>query len=216
MCRRISGEIDVHVMLQRHFYPADFAVYIRLEPTGEALRHDMSHMYALKSSIEDLLGNRAWLELKETTSTTTWRRYVFKLLDAIELGVETTVLIKDEDWMQEVRSNLNHGRELARIAVTPEDAIAALSATLLRQVFLQLGSAPSRNTAASVPLKPRNWNFSGFRSVQYVQSPQQKEDLFLSKQRRAIGFEAQLDLRAEYRKGRSKLPYSAWCIARGV
>ena len=176
----------------------------------------MSHMYALKSSIEDLLGNRAWLELKETTSTTSWRRYVFKLLDAIELSVETTVLIKDEEWMQEVRFNLDHGRELTKIAKSPEAAIAALSATLLRQVFLQLGSAPSRKTAESVPLKPQNWDFSGFRSVQYVQSPRQKEDLFLSKQRRAIGFEAQLDLQAEHRQSHSKLPYSAWCAARGV
>ena len=187
-----------------------------LDPKGEALRHDMSHMYALKSSIEDLLGNRAWLELKETTSATTWRRYVLKLLDAIELSVETTVLIKDDEWMQDVRSNLKHGRELMRVAKSPEDVIAALSGTLLRQVFLQLGSAPSRKTAASVPLKSQNWNFSGFRSVQYVQSPQQKEDLFLSKQRRAIGFEAQLDLQSEYRRSRSKLPYSAWCVAREV
>lgn len=189
-------------------------MYISLDVTGEALHHDMSHMYALKSSIEDLLGNRAWLDLKETTSTTTWRRYVMKVLDAIELSVGTTVLIKDEEWMEAVCSNLDHGRELARLAQTPEDAIAALSATLLRQVFLQLGSSPSRKTATSVPLKPQNWNFSGFRSVQYVQSPQQKEDLFLSKQRRAIGFEAQLDLQAEYQQSRSKIPYSEWCVAR--
>jgi len=171
-------------------------------------------MYALKSAIEDLLGNRAWVELKETTSTTTWRRYVLKLFDAIELSVGTTVLIKDEAWSQEVRANLDHGRELTRIAESPEDAIAALSATLLRQVFLQLGSAPSRKTASAVPLKPQHWDFSGFRSVQYVQSPRQKEDLFLSNQRRAIGFEAQIDLQAEYRQSASKLPYSAWYAAR--
>jgi hypothetical protein len=173
-------------------------------------------MYALKSSIEDLLGNRAWLELKETTSATTWRRYVLKLLDAVELSVETTVLIKDEEWSQGIRANLEHGRELARIAKSPEDAISALSATLLRQVFLQLGSSPSRKMAKAVPLKPQNWDFSGFRSVQYVQSPKQKEDFFLSKQRRSIGFEAQLDLQAEYRQSASKLLYSVWCEARGA
>lgn len=180
------------------------------------MRHDMSHMYALKSSIEDILGNRAWLELKECTSTTTWRRYVLKLLDAIELSIETTVLIKDEEWGQEIRSNLDHGRELTRIAESPEDAIAALSATLLRQVFLQLGVAPSRKSVTTIPLKAQNWDFSGFRSVQYVQSPKQKEDLFLSKQRRAIGFEAQFVLQTEYRQCASKLPYSAWCAAHGV
>jgi len=30
MCERVSGDFDVHVMLQRHFYPAGFAVYITL------------------------------------------------------------------------------------------------------------------------------------------------------------------------------------------
>lgn len=183
---------------------------------GDTLLHDMSHMYALKSAVEDLLGNQAWLDLKETTSTATWRRYVLKLLDAIELSIETTVLVKDENWMQEVRSNLNHGRELARIAQSPEDAIAALSGTLLRQVFLQLGTAPNRQTVKAVPLKASHWDFSGFRSVQYVQTPQQKEDLFRSKQRRAIGLDAQIDLEAEYRKSGSKLLYSEWCATRAA
>ena len=176
--------------------------------------HDMSHMYALKSAIEDLLGNRAWLDLKETTSATTWRRYVLKLIDAIELSIEATIRIRDDDWIEQVRSNLEHGRELARIAKSPEDSIAALSATLLRQVFLQLGASPSRKTVASVPMKADHWCFDGFRSVQIVQSQQQREDVFRSRQRREIGFEAQFELEALYRRSRTKLPYSAWCTAR--
>ena len=170
-------------------------------------------MYALKSAIEDLLGNRAWLELKETTSAATWRRYVLKLFDAIELSVGTTIKIRDEDWIEQVRSNLQHGRELTRIAKSPEDAIAALSATLLRQVFLQLGASPSRKGSQSVPLQPQNWSFAGFRSVQIVQSLEQKEDLFRYKQRKVLGFDAQLDLEAKYRRSRTKLSYSAWCAA---
>ena len=176
----------------------------------------MSHMYALKSSIEDLLGKRAWLDLKETTSVATWRRYTLKLLDAIELSIRTTVLIKDEDWMLQIQSNLNHGRGLAKIAKSPEDAIAALSATLLRQVFLQLGHSPIRKAADSVSLKATNWDMSGFRSVQYVQTPEQKENQFCSRQRKEIGFENQFDLQAEYRNSGSKLPYSQWCNERGA
>ena len=180
------------------------------------MRHDMSHMYALKSSIEELLGRQAWYDLKETTSAATWRKYVLKLLDAIELSVETTVLIKDDDWTADVRSNIAHGRDLARIATTPEDTIAALSGTLLRQVFLQLGAAPFNRSSDTTPLKPARWDFSGFRSVQYVQSEKQREDLYLSKQRKAIGFEAQLDLQAEYRRSKTKQPYSDWCEKRGA
>jgi hypothetical protein len=49
-----------------------------------------------------------------------------------------------------------------------------------------------------------------------VQTPAQREALFLSKQRREIGFDAQFDLEAEYRRSKSKLPYSAWCAQRAL
>lgn len=173
--------------------------------------HDMSHMYALKSVIEDLLGSRAWYDLKETTSVATWRKYVFKLFDAIELSVKTTILIRDDDWMQEVQENIKHGRELGKIAKNTDDLIAALTATLLRQVFLQLGSCPSRKTVQSAPLKAQHWDFSGFRSVQIVQTPQQREMLLLSKQRRKIGAERQRDLEAEFRKSETTISYAEWC-----
>jgi hypothetical protein len=182
----------------------------------ERTRHDMSYMYALKSAIEEFLGRQAWYDLKETTSAAIWRKYVIKLLDAIELSVETTVEIKDDAWIKDIRSNLAHGRDLAKIAKTPEDAIAALSGTILRQVFLQLGAEPFSRSRDTTPLQPVHWDFSGFRSVQYVQSDKQREDLFLSKQRKAIGFEAQLDLQSEYRESKTKQSYSEWCAKRAV
>lgn len=178
------------------------------------MKHDLSHMYALKSAIEDLLGEAAWRDLKECTSLTTWRRYVLKIIDAIELSVKTNIHICDEDWMNQVASNLAHGRELARIAKDTDDLVAALTATLLRQVFLQLGHAPHRKTSRNVALKAENWRLDGFRTVQIVQTSDQREVLFMSKQRREIGFDAQFDLEAEYRRSRSKLPYSVWCAQR--
>jgi len=180
------------------------------------VHHDMSYMYALKSAIEDLLGNRAWLDLKESTSTTTWRRYGLKLLDAIALSIQSTIKVRDDEWIVEVHSNLEHSRELMRIAKTPEDVIDSLAAALLRQVFLQMGHAPSRKMADSVPLKPENWSFGGFRTVQVVQTSEQRENLFRFKQRKVLGFDAQFNLEAEYRASKSRLPYSQWCKERGA
>jgi hypothetical protein len=180
------------------------------------MKHDLSHMYALKSAIEDLLGEAAWRDLKECTSLATWRRYVLKLIDAIDLSIKTNIQICDDDWMSQVSDNLAHGKELARIAKDTDDLIAALTATLLKQVFLQLGQAPRRKTSRAVSLKAENWRLDGFRSVQIVQTPAQREVLFLSKQRRDIGFDAQFDLEAEYRRSKSKLPYSVWCAQRAL
>ena len=180
------------------------------------MRHDLSHMYALKSAVEDLLGRRAWLELKEATSLGTWRKYVYRLFDAIELSVATTIVIRDDDWAREVHENIEHGRELAKIAKDTDDLVSALSATLLRQVFLQLGTCPSRKTAEAVPLKADRWDLSGFRSVQIIQTPKQREAVFLSKQRRQVGTERQWDLQAEHRRSGSKLDYEAWCKEHGA
>jgi hypothetical protein len=178
------------------------------------MKHDLSHMYALKSAIEDLLGEAAWRDLKECTSLTTWRRYVLKIIDAIELSVKTNIQICDEDWMTRVASNLAHGRDLARIANDTDDLVAALTATLLEQVFLQLGHAPRRKGSRAVALKAESWRLDSFRTVQIVQTPAQREALFMSKQRREIGFDVQFDLETEYRRSGSKLPYSVWCAQR--
>ncbi|HSH72658.1 MAG TPA: hypothetical protein VK974_06345 [Methylophilaceae bacterium] len=178
------------------------------------MHHDLSHMYALKSAIEDLLGEAAWRDLKECTSTKTWRRYVLKLIDAIEISVATNIQICDEDWMSQVQDNLGHGRELARIAENTDDLISALTSTLLRQVFLQLGNIPRRKTVRTVTLKTENWRLDGFRTVQIVQTPAQRNALFMFKQRKKIGFDAQLDLEAEYRRSKSKLQYWEWCEQR--
>lgn len=178
------------------------------------MKHDMSHLYALKSAIEDLLGEAAWRDLKECTSLTTWRRYVLKIIDAIELSVKTNIQICDEDWMNQVASNLARGRDLAQIANDTDDLLAALTATLLKQVFLQLGHAPQRKTSRNVTLKAENWRLNDFRTVQIVQTPAQREVLFMSKQRREIGVNAQFDLKAEYRRSKSQLPYSVWCAHR--
>lgn len=178
------------------------------------MKHDLSHMYALKSAIENLLGEAAWRDLKECTSLAMWRRYVLKVIDAIELSVKTNIQICDQDWMNQVTNNLAHGRGLARIARDTDELVAALTATLLEQVFLQLGHAPRRKTSRTVTLKAENWRLDGFRTVQIVQTPAQREALFMSKQRREIGFDAQFDLEVEYKRSRSKLPYSVWCAQR--
>lgn len=78
------------------------------------LRHDISQNYALKAAIKQLLGNQAWLDLKETASITTWRKYVMKILDAIEVSIRESVQVRDKAWVIEVQQNLSHGRALAK------------------------------------------------------------------------------------------------------
>ena len=74
----------------------------------------MSQYYTLKAAIEQLLGHQAWLDLKECTSFTTWRTYIFKLIEAIRVSIHESVEIKDETWMIEVNKNLDHGKKMVK------------------------------------------------------------------------------------------------------
>jgi hypothetical protein len=179
------------------------------------LRHDIAQNYALKSAIQDLLGNQAWLDLKETTSVATWRRYIGKLLDAIEMSIHQSVDVRDEAWTSEVNENLSRGRELAKSAKSIEDLLSGFSATLLRQVFLQVGFLPKRSTVPAVSINRENWRLNLHRSAQYIQTPKQVEAAFWSQQQKRIGFDRQLELHNEHRGSGSKLSFSKWCRERG-
>jgi hypothetical protein len=72
-----------------------------------------------------------------------------------------------------------------------DELFGALSATLVEVVFLQLGRIPSNANVFSnsstkgaplelqrtIPLKPQYWTLRRFRSVQYVQTQEQRDNL---------------------------------------
>ena len=180
------------------------------------LQHDLSHRIAIKSAIEQLLGSEAWYELKETTSLAPWRRNVLKLLKAIRVSIDASVEIKDQLWTDAVNENLTRGEKGVRSSKDIDELLSSFEATLLRQVFLQIGMVPNRKGQPAVSLRKENWFLNSERSVQYVQSPAQLEAVFWGEQQRGIGFEKQMELRNEHRWSKSPLPYSVWCRARGA
>lgn len=181
-----------------------------------SLKHDLSHRIAIKSAIEQVLGRDSWYELKETTSLTPWRKNILKVLKAIRISIDTSIEIKDQAWTEAVNENLTGGAQKVRSSKDIDELLSSFEATLLRQVFLQIGMVPNREGQSSVSLRKENWRLDGLRTVQYVQSPAQVEANFWSEQQRRIGFEKQTELHNEHRGSKSKLSYSAWCRARGV
>ncbi|MBX3628140.1 MAG: hypothetical protein KF892_24230 [Rhizobacter sp.] len=178
------------------------------------LEHNLEHRYALKTALEQLLGRTAWYELKETTSLVSWRKHTLKAIKAIRIGVQENVKIRDEAWACEVETNLARGESAISESKDIDDLLASFTATLLRQVFLQLGACPDRRVLDRVALTKENWRLNGHRSVQYVQSREQLESVFWSKQQEEIGFEAQMKLHNEHRWSKSHLSYSEWCRQR--
>jgi hypothetical protein len=178
------------------------------------LQPDLSHRLMLKSAFEQLFGESAWYELKETTSLAAWKKHTLKALRAIRISIRATVHVCDEPWLDEVHENLSRGEERTKESKDIDELLSCLTATLLRQVFLQLGTLPDRRGSAAAPLDKAHWRLDAQRSVQYVQSHAQRENVFLWEQRRLIGFEAQLDLQAAYRRSKSELAFSAWCQQR--
>jgi hypothetical protein len=150
------------------------------KPTFEeiGLKHQMSQFYSLKATMEALFGQPMYMELKETTDLAVWRKTMKKLLDAVEVSVRHSVKIADPDWHQTIKRVLNHGRERVKGARTAADLFAGLTATLTEIVFTQIGFMPTRSQRSEmVPLKKEYWEMNNFRTVQYVQTPEQSDAL---------------------------------------
>ncbi len=137
-------------------------------------RHDISSLYFLKSTIEDLFGRKAWYEIKECTSITIWKKYCVKILCAISVAADSNVIVVDNAWHKELNGEINRGKEYISIAKEIDEVIAVLAATLTRVSFLQFGFIPQRKTMEKVTLHKQYWQLDKIRSVQYVQNDRQK------------------------------------------
>lgn len=178
------------------------------------LQHDISHRIAIKSALEEILGRDAWYELKESTSIAPWRRNVLKTLQAIRLSISASISIRDDEWAKQVEENLAQGEASVKSSENIDELLSSFEATLLRQVFLQIGLGLNFKGREGLSLRKENWKLDKFRSVQYVQSPHQIEAKFWGEQQARIGFQRQMELHNEHRQSKSKVPYPVWCKGR--
>ena len=169
--------------------------------------------FYLKSVMEETFGKRAWYDLKETTDERIWKKYFEKSLKSFEVAIKETVKIKDDEWLEGVLLNISDGIARIKQVTTFDEALSIFCATLLRQSYLQMGSIPRRRTTGSdkcVTLHGVNWKLDGFRSVQYVQSSEQRANLFLSKLQKEVGFEEEMRLFREYQDSGSACSFEKW------
>lgn len=143
---------------------------------NKILKHDISQYHFLKATFEKLFGRNAWYEIKECTSVSKWNKYCQKTLSALEIAAKETVTVFDDEWMDTLSDEINKGKEKIENAITIDEILATLSGTLIRISFHQLGHFPDRQMIKSITLNKRYWNLNSYRSVQYVQSKDQKEN----------------------------------------
>ncbi|QXZ08704.1 hypothetical protein KUF54_11590 [Comamonas sp. Y33R10-2] len=140
------------------------------------IRSNLSQYYASKALFETVLGRDAFVRVKDFGSLAAWRENYSKLLGAIRVSVEATVKICDEEWKSQVALLLTHGLDGVKTAKSIDEIHASAAATLGELAFLQLGFVPlGHRTCKNIPLVPKNWDMSPVRTVQYVQSPTQRE-----------------------------------------
>jgi hypothetical protein len=139
------------------------------------IRADLSQYYAAKALFERILGRSAFMRVKDYGPLSAWRDNYTRLLRAIDVAAEATVEVVDDEWKQEVHKLLTHGMLRLKTAKAIDELHAAAAATLGELAFLQLGFVPRGHSRAErMPLSPRHWKMNPVRSVQYVQSTEQR------------------------------------------
>lgn len=139
------------------------------------IRADLSQYYPVKSLFEKILGRAAFLRVKDYGSLSTWRSNYERLLKAIEVSIDATVEVVDDEWRDEVSDLIDRGRWLLLNAKSIDELHAGMVATLGELAFLQIGFVPRGHMAQeNVRLVESNWKLDVVRSVQYVQSQQQR------------------------------------------
>ena len=139
------------------------------------IRADISQYYAAKALFEQVLGRTAFMRVKDYGPLSAWCENYIKLLRAVGVAAEATVEIVDAEWKKEVGDLLAHGCQRLRHVKSIDELHAVAAATLGELAFLQLGFVPrGRHSADNIPLTSRNWKMNAVRTVQYVQSNEQR------------------------------------------
>ena len=152
------------------------------------IRHDLSQYYSIKDLFELVLGKASFKKLKDAGSIKDWKLESVRLLKAISLSVEATVEIVDQEWIDEFHDLINKGASSVESSSEIDELFASLAATLGQLVFLQIGFLPhAHRTMERVPLTVSHWKLNLIRSVQYVQSEDQRRTQFRITKRKNIG-----------------------------
>lgn len=133
--------------------------------------------YALKATLERIWGEDTYADLKHCSDLKVWKRYLKRTLEAIKLAISDTVQITDPQWLEEATGILDMGLKRLHEAADFDDLFQAFAATLTELSFHQIGLCPQRILSSRATLRKGDWNLSAYRSVQYVQSEEQKERL---------------------------------------
>src|SRR5260221_8805819 len=142
------------------------------------LRYDMGQFYGMKTFLEQVFGPKVYQKLKETGRFKDWQSETSRLLAVIGLSIEATVKVADKEWRDEIGNVIKDGQHGIRETETMADLFAVLSTALARIAFLQIGMMPLRyRTAKPVRMKSEWWTLNRFRTVQYVQTSQQRDAL---------------------------------------
>ena len=145
----------------------------------------LSEHYALKALFERVLGHESFLHVKEYAPLSAWKLQASRLLKVLARSIELSVMVADDDWRSEVNELLDRGVARVKAAPSVSELHASLAATLGELAFLQIGLVPdNQGQRKAPPVNSIHWNLALARSVQYVQSSQQKLDATRMKARR--------------------------------
>ena len=142
------------------------------------IRADLLSCYPLKALFEEVLGRKSFRAVKESGSFAAWKEESRRLLKALGIAITATVEVADDQWRLEVAEMLELGEKRIDAAKEFDELLAGLAATLGRLCFLQVGFVPyGHGHQQRVPLNQANWRLDIVRTVQYIQTPEQKERL---------------------------------------
>lgn len=111
----------------------------------------------------------------------------------------------------QIDDRIEFGLNIAKSAKQIDDLIAVLCSTFMEISFLQTGAMPQiKASHRKVTLHKTNWQMDEYRKVVYLQTPKQREELFLKNLNRKLGFDKTRRLLFEHKQSKSKLPFSVW------
>ena len=135
----------------------------------------IERFYPLKAVFEGIWGKGTYSELKHCNNLIVWKKYAERTLKASKQSIQDTIKIADRNWLDNAEGIIELGLSLIKGVKTFDELFGYLSSTYIQLSFHQIGFMPTHSLQSRARLVKGYWKLDNYRTVQYVQTKEQKQ-----------------------------------------
>jgi hypothetical protein len=133
--------------------------------------------YEFSRLIHMLYGATDYYTIKSHNNITLAKKFYIKILKSLRFSIEETIIVIDKKHKTELLNLVNKYEKLLKQKKSFDELDQSMITFQTELIFYLIGGIPHRWRSEKIINKKSIWKLDFFRSVQYISTPEQKQNI---------------------------------------